>query len=754
MRDKNNVKYVKLIGFSEDANMLINKAIRLAEKYKCERVEATHVFLTLVGSDKLSYDISELKKIEEKLLDEYVSMVNSGYFGRNIENIDITPDYFSRDLFILCSVASQEAFLRHENVTCDGLFSAIVDLICNTDAYTESNIIKLLSKFDITPENISEYIDFTEDFFIPEDIEEVIEDLNKADYIDNKIIKGVDNYVDELIEILSRKYKANPCLVGNAGVGKTSIVYRLVQRIKEGTVPDSLCDTHICYVNGATLTANTKYRGEFELRMQTLMKWASENNVILFLDEIHSFINAGKSGENSYDTAGNMIKKYLSDGSIKVIGATTYSEYHMAVEKDSAFKRRLQKLDIKEPSVTDTIAIVKNSLSEYTEYHSVDIKEDIIENMVSLCDRYMKEQYFPDKAYAVLDQSCARAKLQGKKEVTADIIFEIISKNTGIVLTKLKNNDKKSLLNLEEKISKNLIGQKNAVKAVCKAIRRSKSGVREENKPIASFLFVGPTGVGKTELCKVLSKEIGLSKESFIKIDMSEFSEKSSISKFIGSAPGYIGYGEGGQLTEKVKHNPYSLVLFDEIEKAHPEIFNSLLQLLDEGKLTDGQGQTVDFTNCIIVMTSNAGYGAETLGKKALGFASKEATKDYRECEKIALKELESTFRPELLNRIDNIVIFDKLDKEQCFSVVKLMLNKLSDRLYKEHNISVKFNTSLIEHIAEKGYSDKYGARNLRREIQDTVEDLLADNILSDKLTNGTKCTVSYTKNGMVLNIK
>ena len=753
MKDRNNnTKYVKLMGFSNEANIVVNKAIRLAEKYKCEHVDITHVLLALINKENSnSFSIVEFKELESDIMNEYAKFAKNGAFGKlDGDNINLTPDYFSGELYILCSIAAQDAYMRHETVTCEDLYIALLDILCNMDGFENCILMRILNNLGITREDLSNMLEDTNSmFYIPEEISDFVEDINTSSYIKDKLIYGVDSYVDDVIEILSRKYKANPCLVGNAGVGKTSIVYRLVQKILANEVPEEFEDAHVCYINGSVLTAGTKYRGEFEMRMKMLMNWASENNVILFLDEIHSFINSGKSSENSFDTAGNMIKKYLSDGSIKIIGATTYEEYHKSVEQDSAFNRRLQKIDIKEPSVENTINMIKDSLMEYTMYHGVNVEESLLENLVNLCNRYIKDQYFPDKAYSILDQVCAKAKLQSKKEVDEELLLSVISKNTGIDITKLKNSDRKSLLNLENTISKNLIGQENAIKTVCKAIRRAKAGVREENKPLASFLFVGPTGVGKTELCKVLSREIGLSKESFIKVDMSEFSEKSSISKFIGSAPGYVGYGEGGQLTEKVKHNPYSLVLFDEIEKAHPEIFNSLLQLLDEGRLTDGQGQTVDFTNCIVVMTSNAGYGADIIGKKKLGFGITEDHKDYREAERVAIRELESTFRPELLNRIDNIVIFDKLNKEQCNEIVKLLLNKLSNRLLEEHNIIIKFNTSVIEHITEHGYSDKYGARNLRREIQDTVEDIIADAIISEQLTKNCKCSISYTKQGI-----
>ena len=441
-----------------------------------------------------------------------------------------------------------------------------------------------------------------------------------------------------------------------------------------------------------------------------------------------------------------MIKKALSDGDIRIIGATTDKEYHKFIEKDSAFDRRLQVINVKEPSIEDAISMIKGSISNYSKFHNVDITEKCIESAVKLSDRYIKDKALPAKAYKVLDQAATIVKLDGRKVTTPDDILHTVSNITGINVNRLDKSEAKQLLKLEDTIGKKLIGQKNAVRTVCKAIRRSKAGVREEGKPLASFLFVGPTGVGKTELCKVLSDEVAIGDNSFIKVDMSEFSEKYSTSKMIGTAPGYVGYGEGGQLTEKVKHNPYSLILFDEIEKAHPDTFNMFLQLLDEGRMTDGEGNTVDFTNCIIVMTSNAGYGAEKLNRGNIGFAS-DNSQNAEDTEKIAMEALKETFKPEFLNRLDNIVVFDKLNTKQCKDIVKLMLNKLSKRIYDNNEITVRFADSIVNSIAEKGFSDEYGARNLRREIQNTIEDILADEILSGALASGDTATVSMRNN-------
>ena len=396
-----------------------------------------------------------------------------------------------------------------------------------------------------------------------------------------------------------------------------------------------------------------------------------------------------------------------------------------------------------------------NSLSkkDYEVFHKVKINNEAIDSAVQLSVRYIKNKFLPDKAYTILDQTAARAKLKNKKAINQEDIAITISKITGVNINKLTNNESKQLMKLEDTIHKDLIGQDNAVSAVCKAIRRSKAGVREPNKPLASFLFVGPTGVGKTELCKVLSKELSFGNMPLIKIDMSEFSEKYSTSKMIGSAPGYVGYGDGGQLTEKIKNNPYSLLLFDEIEKAHPDVFNVLLQVLDEGRLTDGEGETADLTNCIIVMTSNAGYGTDGMQKGTLGFGTSVEKDDQRKRERIALEALESTFKPEFLNRIDSIVIFDKLSEEQCYQIAKLTLDKLSKRMLQK-GIKVKFSESIVKQISKHGYSAKYGARNIKREVQYTVEDILSDYIISGKLKSGNTASLYWKNNKVSVDIK
>lgn len=739
--------FLRMINFTDNANKGLNKAISVAETENCGEINEVHIFVSMLDKCDIGKKIIEhLDTTYDMVYSSYLTIAHNGAYGKVSEDIRDSLDYplclFSQSLTDTFSDIIQDSIVNCTSITPDVIMDKII--IDNSDALVEF--------LDYIGLDIDEVLTLRGGLVnIPGDLAQFVTDLNVKFEYSSDTITPMTEYTNEMIEILSRKLKSNPCLIGHPGVGKTTVVNSLVQRILSQDVPDSLKNTHVIYINSALLTAGTKYRGEFEQRMQLLLDWASEEDVILFLDELHTFIDLGK-GNDGASTAGNMIKKHLSDGTIKIIGTTTYKDYHKFIETDSAFNRRIEVVDIKEPSEEKAIHIIKNSIDSYVQFHNVLISDEIIETSVKLSSRYMKDKYLPDKAFTIIDQAAAKVKLAHKKEVTEKDVLGVVSKATGVKVTKLNKNEAKQLINLEQSVGKKLIGQESAVKIVCKAIRRAKAGVRESNKPLGSFLFVGPTGVGKTELCKVLTQELELPKDAFIRVDMSEFGEKHTVSKMIGSPPGYVGYGEGGQLTEKVKHNPYSLVLFDEIEKAHPDVFNTFLQLLDEGRLTDGHGDTVDFTNCIIVMTSNAGYGADGLNKTGIGFGTSGIIKSDNEKEKIAMKALESTFRPEFLNRLDNVVIFDKLDKEQCKKITKLLLSKLSDRL-KEQNIEIKFNSSIIDRITANGYSDKYGARNLRREIQDTVEDIISDAILSEELKPGMKASVSWVKDKVKIKI-
>lgn len=723
--------YIRFMGLTEDANELINEAVDISGTNCCRNVNCVCLFLAVLKTTGRGKKFLEhYETTYDEVYDKFKELVRRkvyGYFDSS--NVPVQAEHFSKEALSLIMTAGVGAVFKHIT-SADELISSLLEN-CSQD------LADFLEYIDMDIDELKEIKEKA--FMIPEELRDFVKDLTDSDIIHEHNFVDKHGYTDEMIEILSRKQKANPCLVGEAGVGKTSAVYALVKRVIEdnNSVPEYLKNTHICYVNGTMLIAGTCFRGDFEERIRTLLSWAEETDCIIFLDEIHTFLN---SDNNS--TAGNMIKKYLSDGSIKIIGATTTKEYHKYIEGDTAFDRRIQKVEFKEPSKEETLDILYGSISNYEWYHKVDVSDDILELSVNLADKYMKNKYFPDKAVTIIDQACAKAKVSGKKVVSEDDIYKVVSKLATVNVDRLAGDAKKALIELEGTLGKRVIGQAEAVKVVSQAIRRSKAEVNDRKKPLASFIFVGPTGVGKTELCRVLSEEVAIGDAPLIKIDMSEYAERYDVSKMIGSAPGFVGYGEGGQLTEKVKHNPYSIVLFDEIEKAHPDVFNIFLQILDEGKLTDGEGVTVDFTNCIIVMTSNAGYGVDGMRRKKLGFNSDNKPLTAKEKEKIAKEALESTFRPELLNRLDNIIIFESLDKDTCKSITRLGLDKLAARVKESNDICLTYTDKAVEYITENGYSDKYGARNINREIQDSVENQLADMILMDKLTSGSNAKI------------
>lgn len=741
--NKEDVKYIRIINFDEEANKIINKAIRFSIADNCEGVNSVHILLAILSDSKNGKNILDAINIDfDMLYDTYQMLASNGNYGFSDPKKDAYDlNNFDNGAYRVVTKACYEASQQHQLVTVTKLLETLIQ---DCDVFMSN----FLDNVGLNPTDLLLVRDTY--FEIPESLTNFVVDMNGEKEKNKELTSYTDEYTNKMIEILSRKNEANPCLIGEAGVGKSTTVRALVKRIISGNVPENLKGVHIVYVNSSMLNAGTMYRGSFEARMLALLNWASRPDIILFLDEMHTFINLGSGSNDSAETAGNMIKKYLSDGDIRIIGATTTKEYHKFIESDKAFKRRIQPLTIKEPKTDTAIKMLKDTISNYEKFHNVSVTDECIEKSVMLSDRYMKNEFLPAKAYKIIDQTCTVVKLDGRNETTLDDVYRTVSKLTGINVNKLSNSEAKQLLTLEDTIKKELVGQDKAVETVCKAIRRAKAGVSEENKPLASFMFVGPTGVGKTELCKVLSKEVALGDIPLIKVDMSEYSEKHSSSKMIGTAPGYVGYGEGGQLTEKVKNNPYSIILFDEIEKAHPDVFNVFLQLLDEGRMTDGEGTTVDFTNCIVVMTSNAGYGAEKLSSGTIGFGTVNDVEN-KDKEKIALEALRETFKPEFLNRLDNIVVFDALGKEQCENITKIMLNKLSDRLYNNSGIKVKFNKSVVKHITDVGYSEKYGARNIKRAIQNEIEDALADSIISGKYRSGDSVSMKYSKNNVEL---
>jgi ATP-dependent Clp protease ATP-binding subunit ClpC len=621
--------------------------------------------------------------------------------------------------------------------------------------------------------------------------------------------------IERVIQVLSRRTKNNPVLIGEPGVGKTAIAEGLAQRIIEGEVPEILKDKRVVTLDLASMVAGAKYRGEFEDRLKKVMgELHQAGNVILFIDEMHTIIGAG-AAEGAID-ASNILKPALARGEIQAIGATTLDEYRKHVEKDPALERRFQPIMVGEPTVEETVSILQGLRDKYESHHRVKITDDAIQAAVNLSDRYISDRFLPDKAIDLIDEAASRVRIKTitappelksleekierlKKEkeeaishqefekaaklrdeeqklrqemtsikenwekdtrklaavVEEEDIAKIVSDWTGIPVTKLAQEETERLLKLEKVLHGRVIGQDEAVRAVAKAVRRARVGLKDPKRPIGSFIFLGPTGVGKTELSRALAEALFGDEDAMIRIDMSEYMEKHSVSRLVGSPPGYVGYEEGGQLTEKVRRRPYSVILFDEIEKAHPDVFNILLQILEDGRLTDAKGRTVDFKNTVVIMTSNV--GAQTIKKqKRLGFAgvSEDTSKDeYQKMKDKIMDELRRTFRPEFLNRIDEIIVFHQLEEEHITKIVDLMLKNLSDRL-SGMDVEIEVSEEVKKLIAKEGFDQTYGARPLRRAIQNIIEDNLSEEMLSGKIKEGDKVFVDAKDGKIVINTK
>lgn len=619
-------------------------------------------------------------------------------------------------------------------------------------------------------------------------------------------VVGRTEEIERLMQVLSRRTKNNPCLVGEPGVGKTAIIEGLAQRIVSGMVPESMKHKHILTLDLAALIAGSKYRGEFEDRMKRLIQEVkSSSDILLFLDEVHTMIGAG-GAEGAMD-ASNILKPSLARGELQLIGATTISEYRKYIEKDAALERRFQPITVEEPDSAQSIQILEGLKGKYESHHHVTIEPGALEAAVKLAERYISDRNLPDKAIDVLDEACSKANLNGfkvpdnltkteeilqslmkEKEqavaegrfaeasmlnqeqqavekklesikkrfdknqashqicVTEQQIAEVVSVWTKIPVQKLGESESARLRKLEQTLQKRVIGQEEAVTAVAKAVKRGRVGLKSPNRPIGSFLFLGPTGVGKTELSKALAEALFGQEDAMIRVDMSEYMEKHSVSKMIGSPPGYVGHEEGGQLSEKVRRNPYAVILFDEIEKAHPDVFNILLQVLDDGHITDSQGRKIDFRNTVIIMTSNAGAKAIVEPKK-LGFAAKEDPQDdYKKMKSNVMDEVKQLFRPEFLNRIDEIIVFHALSAENLKKIAGLLCKEFAVRVQSQLNIQLHIRDSVKKHIVEVGTDTKYGARPLRRAVQNELEDKMAEAILAGEIHSDMEVDVSSSK--------
>ena len=696
-------------------------------------------------------------------------------------------------------------------------YKSLVHLGCDVNSLVLaiSNAINLNNNINQSGENN----DFSEAFGGGADSENNIKGLeklgvdltSKAEQGKLDPVIGRHEEIDRVIQILSRRTKNNPVLIGEAGVGKSAIVEGLASAIVNGDCPEMLKGKRIFSLDISSLLAGTKYRGDFEERMKNAIDTIKKSgNIILFIDEIHTMVGAG-GAEGAVD-AGNILKPMLARGELQTIGATTIDEYRKYIEKDPALERRFQPIIVNPPSVEDTVCILKGLRDKYEAHHKVQIKDEAIEAAAVLSDRYISDRFLPDKAIDLIDEAASRKRTHSQvmpkeikeiedeiirykqkkedalkqeqylkaneykekiEELTRDFeskkanwtehsegnelsigeeeIAQIVSSWTGIPVVKMTESEAERLINLEDILKKRVIGQEEAVTSISKAVRRARAGLKDPNRPIGSFIFLGPTGVGKTELCKALAEAMFGDENLMIRLDMSEYMDKINVSKLIGSAPGYVGFEEGGQLTEKVRRKPYSVILFDEIEKAHPDVFNLLLQIMDDGRLTDSHGRTVSLKNTIIIMTSN--IGASEIGKMStLGFGGAQnsvSEDEYDEMRDRQLEALRQTMKPEFINRIDDVIIFRKLSKENIMNICDLMVNNLAKRL-KEQNINIAVSEKAKEYIAEQGFNSEYGARPLRRSVQKLIEDKLSDEILRGSIAIGDKVNIDFKEDKLV----
>ncbi len=577
-------------------------------------------------------------------------------------------------------------------------------------------------------------------------------------------VVGRQQEIERVMQILGRRTKNNPVLIGEPGVGKTALAEGLALRIVNGELPQQLSDKQVIALDMGSIVAGTRFRGEFEERLKQVMAEVREaGNIILAIDEIHTLVGAG-SLDGAMDAA-NLLKPALARGELQCIGATTLDEYRKYIEKDAALERRFQPVMVNEPTVEDTIEILQGVRSRYEEHHRLTISDSALEAAARLADHYISDRYLPDKAIDLIDEAGSRVRLRHSKassseqvngetatpQVEVEDIAQVLSAWTGVPVNRLSESESAQLLHLEDLLQERVIGQEEAVKAVARAIRRSRVGLGNPNRPIASFIFSGPTGVGKTELTKALASTVFGSEEAMIRLDMSEYMEPQSVSKLIGSPPGYVGYGEGGQLTEAVRRRPYTVVLFDEIEKAHRDTFNLLLQLLEDGRLTDSQGRVVNFNNTLIIMTSNLGARAIEKQGTGLGFLTEEdsTTAQYDRTREQVNDALKQSFRPEFLNRLDDIIVFRQLTRDQVKSIANILMQDVCKRL-EEQQISVSLTEEFKEHLIVEGYDPSYGARPLRRAISRLVEDHLAEAILTGQIVAGDTAVIDLDEDGQV----
>lgn len=804
-------------GFTEKANKALNLAIESAEEMRHNYVGTEHILYGLVkeGSGVAATALNECGVTEDALREKLESI------NGTMSLVELTPDDFTprtkRVLRAAVIISSKTGY------TYVGTEHLLLAILSESDSYA----VAFLEELGVSVERLAQAVSkgmqggADEGFggFENESapngsqkggsaLDKFGRDLTQAaknGEIDPVI--GREKEIQRVIQILSRRTKNNPVLIGEPGVGKTAVAEGLALEIAKGNVPEILKDKRVVSLDLTGMVAGAKYRGDFEERIKAAIDEVKKSkNTILFIDELHTIVGAG-AAEGSADAA-NILKPSLARGDFQVIGATTLNEYRKYIEKDSALERRFQPVKVGEPTPEQAVQILKGLRDSYEAHHKVKITDEAINAAVTLSSRYIADRYLPDKAIDLIDEGASKVRLasltspdnvkeledeiadyekekasaineqdferaarlrdeqkelqtkldDAKKkwqeqqkgnsgEVTAEDIAKIVSEWTGVPVVQLTKEESERLLNMENVLHERVIGQSEAVTAIAKAIRRGRVGLKDPKRPVGSFIFLGPTGVGKTELCKALAEAMFGDENAMLRLDMSEYMEKHTVSKLIGSPPGYVGFEEGGQLTEKVRRKPYSVVLFDEIEKAHPDVFNMLLQILEDGRLTDSQGRTVDFKNTIIIMTSNVGARLITEKQSSLGFNSENENaeeSEKKDIKELVTGELRKVFRPEFLNRVDDIIVFNKLNKDEIKQIAVKMLKTLENRLDKM-NIKISFTDNAISEIADKGFDENYGARPLRRAIQNEIEDPLSEQMLEGKVKDGAVVTCDFS---------
>lgn len=803
-------------GFTEKANKALNLAIESAEEMRHNYVGTEHILYGLVkeGSGVAATALNECGVTEDALREKLESI------NGTMSLVELTPDDFTprtkRVLRAAVIISSKTGY------TYVGTEHLLLAILSESDSYA----VAFLEELGVSVERLAQAVSKgmqggADDGFGGFENESAPNGSQKGGSALDKFgrdltqaakngeidpVIGREKEIQRVIQILSRRTKNNPVLIGEPGVGKTAVAEGLALEIAKGNVPEILKDKRVVSLDLTGMVAGAKYRGDFEERIKAAIDEVKKSkNTILFIDELHTIVGAG-AAEGSADAA-NILKPSLARGDFQVIGATTLNEYRKYIEKDAALERRFQPVKVGEPTPEQAVQILKGLRDSYEAHHKVKITDEAINAAVTLSSRYIADRYLPDKAIDLIDEGASKVRLasltspdnvkeledeiadyekekasaineqdferaarlrdeqkelqtkldDAKKkwqeqqkgnsgEVTAEDIAKIVSEWTGIPVVQLTKEESERLLNMENVLHERVIGQSEAVTAIAKAIRRGRVGLKDPKRPVGSFIFLGPTGVGKTELCKALAEAMFGDENAMLRLDMSEYMEKHTVSKLIGSPPGYVGFEEGGQLTEKVRRKPYSVVLFDEIEKAHPDVFNMLLQILEDGRLTDSQGRTVDFKNTVIIMTSNVGARLITEKQSSLGFNSE--NENVEESEKKDIKELvtgelRKVFRPEFLNRVDDIIVFNKLNKDEIKQIAVKMLKTLENRLDKM-NIKINFTDNAVSEIADKGFDENYGARPLRRAIQNEIEDPLSEQMLEGKVKDGAVVTCDF----------